>query len=191
MSHLHLLAGPNGAGKTTLYERIVGPTTGFEFVNADVIAAAMAAGGPVTPEITYAASDEAARRRDELIATGTSFVTETVFSHSSKVELVEQAKAEGYYVHLHVVLVPVELSVARVRARVANDGHSVPEDKIRARFERLWDLIAQAVPLADDAFFYDNSGRQPLRPVGQLVGGQPIGAVTWPKWTPEPIRRLG
>jgi len=34
---LHLLAGPNGAGKSTLHEKVIGPTTHLEFVNADVI----------------------------------------------------------------------------------------------------------------------------------------------------------
>lgn len=43
-----------------------------------------------------------------------SFVTETVCSHPSKVELVADAISAGYVVHLHVMLVPVELSVRRV-----------------------------------------------------------------------------
>ena len=45
----------------------------------------------------------------------TSFVTETVFSHPSKVDLVRAAAAAGYQVTLHVVMVPVDLSVARER----------------------------------------------------------------------------
>ena len=32
---LYLIVGPNGAGKTTLFERVIGPATGLEFVNAD------------------------------------------------------------------------------------------------------------------------------------------------------------
>lgn len=39
MPVLHILAGPNGAGKTTYVERVLQPSTGLTFINADVIAA--------------------------------------------------------------------------------------------------------------------------------------------------------
>jgi len=32
------VVGPNGAGKSTLFERVIGPVTHLEFVNANVIA---------------------------------------------------------------------------------------------------------------------------------------------------------
>jgi hypothetical protein len=112
------------------------------FVNADEIARAIAGGGPITRDISVEAAALAARRRDEFIANGTSFVAETAFSHPSKVELVRDAKAAGYDIRLHVVVIPVELSVLRVQARVESGGHDVPEDKIRQRHERLWALGA-------------------------------------------------
>ena len=71
----------------------------------------------------------AAERRDELLTARTSFVTETVFSHESKVDLVKAAVEAGYLVTLHVVLVPEDLAVVRVANRVENGGHDVPEEK--------------------------------------------------------------
>lgn len=58
-------------------------------------------------------------------------------SHPSKVQLVADAAEAGYLVHLHVIMVPVELTVQRVRERVRRGGHDVPESKIRDRYERL------------------------------------------------------
>lgn len=56
-----------------------------------------------------------------------------------------------------IVLESDDLAVARVADRVGAGGHDVPPDKIRARFERLAPLAAQAVVLADRAFVVDNS----------------------------------
>lgn len=62
-------------------------------------------------------------------------------SYASKVELVQQLIRSGYRVHLQVILVPVNLTVARVTNWVENGGHSVPEDKIQERYVRLWFLL--------------------------------------------------
>src|SRR6185312_14341909 len=136
MPLLHLLAGPNGAGKSSYVRDILAPATHLPFINADEIAASR------WPDAQAAHAYEAAQmaevQRRELIAAGTSFISETVFSHPSKIQLVSHASDAGYLVHLHVVMVPVELSVQRVLERVRRGGHDVPEQKIRERYERLW-----------------------------------------------------
>jgi predicted ABC-type ATPase len=184
---LHLLAGPNGAGKSTLHDLVIGPVTKLEFVNADVLAARR---WPVDAAAhAYDASRLAAERRDELLAARTSFVTETVFSHESKVDLVKAATAAGYIVTLHVVLVPEDLAVARVVNRVRNDGHDVPEDKVRSRYQRLWPLVAEAIVLADEARVYDNaSASKPFRLVAAFERGVPVSKPGWPRWTPGELR---
>lgn len=191
MRLLHLLAGPNGAGKTTLYERSIRPGTGLPFVNADEIARAIVGGGRITRDVSVEAAMLAARRRDEFIANGTSFVAETVFSHPSKVELVHNAKAAGYDVRLHVVVVPVELSVLRVQTRVESGGHDVPEDKIRQRHERLWAHVAEAIAIADETVVYDNSRAAfPLREIPRFSNGRLTTKVPdWPTWIPPELLR--
>lgn len=179
---LHLLAGPNGAGKSTLAERVLIPVLGLEFVNADVLAAARWPGEESAH--AYEASRLAARRREQLLAERRSFVTETVFSHTSKVDLVRAAVTQGYLVHLHVLLVPVELSVARVADRVRRGGHPVPEEKIRQRHARLWELVAVAARDVDRVTFYDNtSASHPFREVARLDRGRLVGSASWPAWT--------
>ena len=130
----------------------------------------------------------AALERTALLAERTSFITETVFSHESKVDLIRTAVRHGYLVHLHVILVPVELSVARVAERVRRGGHIVPVDKIRQRHGRLWALVVLASRDADRATYYDNSlASRPFREVARLEGGRLVGDPAWPRWTPTVV----
>jgi len=176
---LHLLAGPNGSGKSTLWARVLGPVLHLDLVNADEIAAARWPDD--TAAHAYEASRLAAELREELIAGRRSFGTETVFSHESKVELVETAVAAGYLVTLHVVVVPVDFAVARVGSRVENGGHPVPERKVRERFDRLWPLVATAVRLVDHAVAYDSTAGGTFRKVAELERGELLWA-DWPPW---------
>ena len=181
---LHLLAGPNGAGKSTFVDDHLQPSTGLRFVNADMLAAERWPGEEL--EHAYEASRAAAEMRQELLAEGRSFITETVFSHQSKVDLVAQAAARGYLVQLHVILVPVALSVTRVALRIQQGGHDVPEDKIRARYDRLWPLVAEARDMADRTTFYDNSSAaRPFRVVATCWRGRLAGDPAWPRWAPR------
>lgn len=127
-------------------------------INADDILKAWQTEGIAAD--AYAASREAAVQRNGLIQARRSFVTETVFSHPSKVELIETALAAGYRVvlyHVHVRL--PTMSVARVAARVATGGHPVAETKIRERYERGQALIRRAAAKASVTHVFDNSRR--------------------------------
>jgi predicted ABC-type ATPase len=186
---LHLIVGPNGAGKSTLYAKVIGPTTRLDFVNADEIAHDRWPGEEV--ERSYDAAVLAAEDRDRRIAERRSFVAETVFSHESKLALIDQARANGYLVILHVVIVPEELAVARVDDRVRAGGHDVPEDKLRERYRRLWPLVVDAIGRADEAHVYDNSTTTAaFRRVASFARSQPLEEPSWPDWTPEPLRGL-
>ena len=183
---LHLIAGPNGSGKTTLATRVLLPATHLPFVNADVIAAERWPGQEL--EHGREASAAAAAEREALISRRTSFVTETVFSHPSKVDLVRETQRAAYRVTLHVVIVPEAVTVARVAERVGRGGHAVPVAKIRARYRRLWPLVVQARALADQCFVYDNStARTALRLVARYERGVLLGSAAWPRWTPKEL----
>lgn len=186
---LHVLAGPNGAGKSTLYERVVGPATHLEFVNADRIAAREWPGQEMAHG--YEAAGRAAAERELRIAQRQSFVTETVFSHPSKVDLVAAAKRAGYLVTLHVVIVPVELAVLRVSERATRGGHDVPTSKIRARWLRVWPQVVAAAPFADEVVVYDNSvASRPYRIVARVRDGASIVPPDWPRWTQDVLKAL-
>ena len=83
---------------------------------------------------------------------------ETVFSHPSKLELLNDAREAGFRIIVfHLTLASAELAIARVEARIEEGGHPVPEEKIRQRFERNGPLIREAALLADRAMVFDAS----------------------------------
>lgn len=156
----YLFAGPNGAGKSTLYKALVLNRTvaaDAEFVNADLHEAAQ------LQHITdpLARSEQARHwadaRRAELLKAGQSFVSETVFSHESKLALIKEAQQLGFFVMLIVVCLddPQRL-LARVAGRVTEGGHAVPPERILARYPRTIANLAKAVRLADLAVLYDS-----------------------------------
>lgn len=179
---MHLVAGPNGAGKTTFYNKVIAPIP-LEFINADVIAAQRWPGDEVAH--AYEASAAAAELRAQRFEDRRSFATETVFSHPSKLDLVATATRLGYSVTLHIIVIPEELAVLRVRTRVEVGGHDVPETKIRERHRRLWAHVRDAIGLVAVANVYDNSSAsKPFRLIAGYEYGQSVMLADWPKWSP-------
>ena len=161
----YLLAGPNGAGKSTLLRALMANgdiPDACEFVNADVYEQTHLRRfkNPVTR--SERARQWAEGRRRELLLAGNSFVSETVFSHDSKLALIEDVQAAGFAVVLLVVaLDKPERLLARVAQRVAEGGHSVPPDKILQRYPRSLALLKTAIRRADMALLYDSHDVQP------------------------------
>lgn len=153
---MFVIAGPNGAGKSTFYEAVLKPSIAAPFINADIIQRDELKDSALSA--AYAAARIADARRDAALSEQRSFITETTFSHPSKLELIDTAKAAGFRVATyHINVRSPELSVMRVATRVRRGGHDVPEDKIRERYERNQVLIRQAVLRSNLAFVYDNS----------------------------------
>ncbi|PBC47101.1 AAA family ATPase [Rhodococcus sp. ACPA1] len=186
MKRLDLVAGCNGAGKSTFVAFTLAPLLpASPLVNADEIATQR---WPADPAIhSYEAAEIAAKTRAHLLTLGKSFIAATVFSQASKLELIDQARTHDYTVVLHVLMIPEELAVQRVRCRVQAGGHDVPEDKIRQRYQRIWGLVAQAFPRFDHASVYDNSSSTGPRIVAQFTDGHLVGEATWPAWTPTEL----
>ena len=155
----HLLAGPNGAGKSTLYRAHVsngGFAKTLEFVNADLYEQSHLLHIADLQKRSEAARDWVDSRREALLNAKTSFVSETVFSHESKLALITKAQAMGFDVVLYIVSVddPQQL-LARVSQRVREGGHSVPAQRILDRYPRTMANLKKAVRLADLTFIHD------------------------------------
>jgi len=157
MAVLHLIAGPNGAGKSTLYSYLIQPCyPQLAFINADVHEREQLAHLPDAVQRSEAARAWADAQREAQLAAGRSFVSETVFSHPSKLALIESARAFGFEVALYVVcLDEPRLLLTRVQQRVHEGGHSVPANKILSRYPRTIDNLRQAVPRVDLAMLFD------------------------------------
>ena len=181
---LFMIAGPNGAGKSTLYEHVLRRKVALPFINADAIQADEL--GDARPEAAYEAAKIAEQRRRALVAGGNSFITESVFSHPSKLDFIEHAKKAGFRIFLfHVSVDSSALSVARVRGRVRQGGHDVPERKIRERYRRNGALIRAAALISDRVHVYDNSrlGLPPRRVLSMTNGTIDYVGTPMPAWT--------
>lgn len=118
----YLLAGPNGAGKSKLYRAAVLEgliPSSAEFINADLHEVAQLQHLSDAAERSRQARLWADSRRAHCLKAGRSFASETVFSHSSKLDLMTAAKRAGFAVVLLVVCVddPQQL-LGRVAQRV-------------------------------------------------------------------------
>jgi len=159
MPVFHLLAGPNGAGKSTLYRALVRDGilgADLAFVNADLFEREHLQDIIDPVQRSQAARDWADAQRAIKLAGAESFVSETVFSHESKLALIDEALAQGYVVALYIVALddPQRL-LARVQRRVQEGGHFVPPDKILARYPRTLRNLFHAVSLATVAYLYE------------------------------------
>lgn len=107
---------------------------------------------------SYFASVAADFLRRKLIAAQRSFTFETVMSHRSKVELLQNARDAGYRTYLYFVATDdPSINISRVANRVALGGHAVPEGKIEERYHRSLGLLMDAICLTNRAYVFDNS----------------------------------
>lgn len=96
--------------------------------------------------------------RDHLLAKKISFTFETVMSHASKVEFLQQAQQAGFKTYLYyVATISPDINISRVAYRVKNGGHFVPSDKVIERYYRSLDLLIKAIDYSDRAYIFDNS----------------------------------
>lgn len=158
-----IIAGPNGAGKTTFAEEFLPKEAECStFVNADLIAAGLA---PFEPE---RAAFRAGRLMLEEIyhhaRRGESFAFETTLSGRGYAGRISGWREKGYIVKLFFLrLASPELAIARVRQRVREGGHNIPEPVIRRRFASgLRNFENLYKPLVDEWALYDNSGSEPI-----------------------------
>jgi predicted ABC-type ATPase len=184
---LVVVAGPNGAGKTTFVGTFL-KATGLHVVNPDHLARALAPDAPET--VAYEAAQLADTVRRDLLARGASFCMETVFSDSqgAKLAFLRDARAKGFIVFLIFIgLETSELSLARVIQRVEDGGHDVPDEKLIARFPRIFRNLREAIAFVDHVFLFDNSSaEEPYRFAAEYAAGRFVrrGKVR-PAWAAE------
>ena len=107
------------------------------------------------------------------------FSFETVFSHPSNLDTMQRAADAGYKVYLYFVSTESpEINKYRVKFRVTQQGHDVPDDKIESRYYRSLELLYNAAEIAYQAFFFDNSSHdQPFKLVNHFKKNE--GKKNW------------
>lgn len=173
-----VLAGPNGSGKSTItqyFEKI------GTYTNADDIVAA-----------TGMSNEEAAKlvdnKRYASIEAKEDFTFETVLSSKFKLDILEKAKEEGYFIKcVFVLTVDPLINVARVETRVASGGHDVDKTKIIERYHKSLNNIKKLMDICDILHVYDNT----LEPV-RIIRKHKEDISIFPNelWTEEKIDEL-
>jgi predicted ABC-type ATPase len=158
-----IIAGPNGAGKTTFARSFLPEEAGLpHFINADAIAAGLAAFAPETAAI------RAGRLMlDEIghcVAHGESFAIETTLSGLGYLRKIVRWRDQGYRVSLYFLSLPnVDTAIARVGLRVQQGGHDIPVEVIRRRFvSGLANFERRYKAVVSDWALYDNTGIEPV-----------------------------
>lgn len=134
MSNLYIISGCNGAGKTTASFTVLPEMLNCkEFVNADEIARGIS---PFKPEnVAIQAGKIMLTRIDDLLNQQSDFAIETTLTTKSYLNTIKKAKSLGYQITLLFFwLNDVELAIERVKLRVSEGGHNIPEDVIRRRY---------------------------------------------------------
>ncbi len=160
--NLYIIAGPNGAGKTTFARKFLPDYVKcLEFVNVDLIANGIS---PFDPErAALRAGRIMLEQIHSLAERGVDFGFETTLSGKTYVKLLQRMKKRRYLIHIFFLWVSdVELALERIRLRVRNGGHHIPEVIVRRRFGRsLPNFLRVYKPLADSWTIFDNSGDVP------------------------------
>jgi predicted ABC-type ATPase len=158
MKRLFIISGCNGAGKTTASYTILPEMLDCnEFVNADEIAKGLS---PFNPnEVAIKAGRLMLSRINELLDKGVDFAFETTLATRSYVNTVKKAQKSGYLVTiLYFWLNSPELAIERVKIRVLEGGHNIPEETIRRRYDLgIYNMFNLYIPIADYWMFIDNS----------------------------------
>lgn len=194
-ARLFVLAGVNGAGKSSLGGAAL-QASGAEFFNPDIVAARLREQQPgLSAEQANGLAWTLGRKGlERALAEGLTYAFETTLGGASIARLLLDGARGGAEVHIWFAgLATPELHLRRIAARVAAGGHSIPEAKVRERFDASRSNLVKLMPQLASLRVYDNSfeadpraGRRP-QPVlllqmqaGRVVAHAPLRSV--PAW---------
>ncbi|MCC6537709.1 MAG: AAA family ATPase [Bryobacterales bacterium] len=182
------MAGPNGSGKSSLSASLTFENSS-RIIDPDAIARTLDPDRPDRAAISAARA--AVTGSKDLLRRRESFILETTLAGNGALARLREAKLAGYRTLLvYLALRTAELHIERVRLRVSQGGHDVPDVDIRRRYERSLIHAPEAMRLADEAVVFDNSGTGPERMLTVASGRITWRARTLPAWVLDLAARL-
>ncbi len=150
-----IIAGVNGAGKSTLYQTNDNLKKEPR-INVDEIVREI--GNWKNNEDVFKAGKIAVKKIAQYMSQGISFNQETTLCGKSIIQNIKKAKSLGYFIEMHYVGVDsVEIAKQRVKYRVKQGGHGIPEEDIEKRYTETFQQLNQIMPECDLIAFYDNT----------------------------------
>ena len=162
---IYLFAGPNGSGKSSVIANYISfyGLDDVEYICPNIYASELFGAINDIYERYGKAMDFAEYKRERLLKEGKSMIIETVLSRSDKLDFVKKAKISGYKIaSIFVSTESADINCARVKRRVSEGGHDVPEEKIRSRYIKSMDNLPLLSELSDELYVYNNSGKYPV-----------------------------
>ncbi len=160
--NVYIIAGPNGSGKTTFAKKFLPKYVNCpHFVNADLIAQGLS---PFSPRlVAIKAGKLVLEQIREFADKNVDFAFETTLAGKSYLNFLNELKENNYSVRLFFLWIPnVDIALARIKERVAEGGHDVPEQDVKRRFHRgLYNLFKLYKPILDSWMLFDNSSANP------------------------------
>ncbi len=159
MQEIIIISGPNGAGKTSFANKYLSSFRGrFVFLNADEVAREIASADMPQTQVDWRAGREMLTRINDCIGAGLNVAFETTLASLSYAKKIPSWQRAGCSIALvYLRLANVEMSIERVRRRVAQGGHGVSEDAIRKRFSKSLDYFERLYrPLVDEWYIWDS-----------------------------------
>jgi predicted ABC-type ATPase len=117
------------------------------------------------------------------------FSFETVMSSIDKVEFLKKAQELGFRTYLYYIATEnPAINLERVNGRVKSGGHSVPEDKIIARYYRSLELLFSAIQFTHRAYIFDNSTHEDIL-LAEITNGKELEAkiAELPNWFKQSV----
>lgn len=164
-----IIAGVNGAGKTTLFNtnQMFGDIVR---VNLDETVRKMGGSWKNQRDVGKAGMI-CVRKIQECIQKGLSFNQETTLCGKSVINNILKAKEKDFRIELYYVgLDSPELAKKRIRERVRNGGHGIPEEDVDRRYYESLRNLKAVFPICDKADIFDNS--EEFNKVAEFIKGE-------------------
>lgn len=158
---LYVLAGVNGAGKSSIGGYLLSQA-GLTWYNPDDFSRALVVDHDVTQEkANIEAWQEGVRRLRQAIVTQRSFAFETTLGGQTITQYLLQACETHDVMIWYCGLRDPQLHLNRIKLRVQNGGHAIPEDLVRQRWVSSMRNLIILMPHLTHLRVYDNSAQAP------------------------------
>jgi predicted ABC-type ATPase len=184
---IYVLAGVNGSGKSSIGGAM------FRARNADYYNPDEAARKTLTlhPDLDLPTANARAWEigralLEKAITENLDFAFESTLGGRTITRMLASAGASGIGIFIwYAGLASVDLHLARVRSRVQQGGHDIPETDIRRRWDGSRENLIRLLPLLAELRMFDNSEEgdpsQGIAPAPRLILEMARGKITGPK----------